>query len=70
MCLRVGQRLFGEAERRRLGRAGFSLHHQGRRREDGDWREREGRELVSRLQLAVIDVSVQMMIVRQISTLF
>ena len=31
---------------------------------------REGRELVSRLQLAVIDVSVRMKIVGQISTLF
>lgn len=42
----------------------------GGKMETGGREGREGRELVSRLQLAVIDVSVQMMIVRQISTLF
>lgn len=38
LCVRV----FGKAEWRGLGRTGFSFHHQDGRREDGDWREREG----------------------------
>lgn len=37
MCLYVGERLFGEAERRHLGRTGFSSHHQDGWRVDGDW---------------------------------
>lgn len=45
-CSRVTEGLFGEAERRRLGRACFGLHHQDGRREDGDWRKR-GEESMS-----------------------
>lgn len=37
MCLEVRGRLFGEAERCRLSRAGFCFHHQDGWREDGDW---------------------------------
>lgn len=40
MRLRDREGPFGEAERRRLGGAGFGLHHQDGRREDGDWRKR------------------------------